>query len=184
MLYIYKMKNPIIAEVEDKTTTGPGYKLFTTAQIGVTCFFATPFTALIMIALNFKAVNDEFGHATGDTVIKMIARILLENSETGDYVCRLGGEEFGVLLPRCEERAAKGLAELYRHKTESSVLHQRERRISVTISCGVAQANPGASQSDLMERADAALYAAKRRGRNQTCIDGDVDEEKPTFECV
>jgi diguanylate cyclase (GGDEF)-like protein len=137
-----------------------------------------PYSLIILDIDHFKSVNDKYGHAAGDGVLSLVARILSENSKTSDHVCRLGGEEFGVLLPRCEEIAARSVAEGYRHHIESAKLSYGKHEISVTVSCGVAQAIPSTSKSDLLERADAALYAAKTRGRNQTCADGNLDEER------
>ncbi|HJN09925.1 MAG TPA: GGDEF domain-containing protein [Pirellulaceae bacterium] len=137
-----------------------------------------PYSLVLLDIDDFKSVNDEYGHAAGDGVLSLLARILLENSKPSDHACRLGGGDFGVLLTRCDERAARSAAECYRYRIESTVLHHHDHEISVTVSCGVAQGTPGTSQSDLLERAGAALYAAKKRGRNQTCGDGDLNEEQ------
>ena len=140
-----------------------------------------PYSLVLLDIDDFKSVNDEYRHAAGDGVLSLLARILLENSKPSDHACRLGSGDFGVLLTRCDERAARSAAECYRQRIESAVLHHHDHEISVTVSCGVAQGTPGTSQSDLLERAGAALYAAKKRGGNQTCGDGIFDEEKQTL---
>jgi len=137
-----------------------------------------PFSLILLDIDHFKSVNDEYGHAAGDAVLSLFARILRENCKTSDHACRLGGEEFAVLLPRCEEKAALAIAECYRQKIEAAVLHYGTHQISITVSCGVAQSIPGKSQAHLMERADVALYVAKTEGRNKTCVDSAVDEEQ------
>ncbi len=136
-----------------------------------------PYSVILIDIDHFKSINDECGHAAGDGVLSLVARILRENTKTSDHACRLGGDEFGVLLPKCEEKPARSVAESYRKKIEKAVLRFGDHEISVTVSCGVAQAISGTSQSDLLARADAALYAAKRRGRNQTCVDGTLEKE-------
>ncbi|MDP6558112.1 MAG: GGDEF domain-containing protein [Pirellulaceae bacterium] len=137
-----------------------------------------PFSLILLDIDHFKAVNDTFGHAAGDALLVLVARILRENCKTADFACRVGGEEFAVLLPRCAEQPAKFVAERYRHEIESASLHYGDREIAITVSCGVAQAIPGKPQANLLKRADTALYTAKTRGRNQTCVHGDLAESQ------
>jgi diguanylate cyclase (GGDEF)-like protein len=127
-----------------------------------------PFSVIMIDVDHFKHVNDEYGHAAGDAVLSLLARILQDHSRTSDHVFRLGGEEFAVLLPQCDEKAAKIVAERRRKAIETAILRYAEHQLSITVSCGVAQAFSGESQADLLERVDAALYAAKRGGRNRT----------------
>ena len=116
-----------------------------------------PFSLILLDIDHFKAVNDDFGHAAGDALLVLVARILRQNCKTADYACRVGGEEFAVLLPRCKERSARSVAERYRQKIESASLCYGNHEISITVSCGVAQAIPGKSQANLLKRADTAL---------------------------
>jgi len=136
-----------------------------------------PYSVILLDIDHFKSVNDQFGHAAGDAVLSLVSRILRENTKTSDHLCRLGGEEFGILLPRCDEKPARSIAESHRNKIEKTVLRFGNHEISVTVSCGVALAISGTSQSDLLARADAALYTAKRQGRNRTCVDEIFDNE-------
>jgi diguanylate cyclase len=133
-----------------------------------------PYCLVLIDVDHFKSVNDAFGHAAGDAVLSMIGRVLRESRRTSDHVCRLGGEEFGLLLPRCEEESARSVGERYRRKIASATLRYRNHELSVTASCGIAQAILGETRSRLLERADAALYAAKMRGRDQICVYQDV----------
>jgi len=135
------------------------------------------FSLVLLDIDHFKSVNDEYGHAAGDAVLSLFARILRENCKSHDHACRLGGEEFGILLPRCNEKLATSVAELHRQKISAAVLQYGGHKISVTVSCGVAEAIPGNSLANLMERADVALYEAKTRGRNQTFFAGCVADE-------
>jgi len=129
------------------------------------------FCLVILDIDHFKGVNDKFGHAAGDAVLSMIGRVLKNNRRTGDHVSRLGGEEFAMLLPGCEQESGRMVAERYRQKIESASLRYRDHELSVTVSCGVAEAAIGQSRRRLLERADSALYAAKTSGRNCTYVD-------------
>jgi diguanylate cyclase len=130
-----------------------------------------PYSLILIDIDHFKSVNDRYGHVAGDAVLSMIGRVLAECRRTSDNVCRLGGEEFAVVLPRCGANSARIAAERYRTRIAAASLRYRDDELSVTVSCGVAQAGLGESASNLLERADAALYAAKMQGRNRTCID-------------
>jgi diguanylate cyclase (GGDEF)-like protein len=132
-----------------------------------------PYCFLLVDIDHFKVVNDQSGHAAGDAALSMIAQILRDACRTSDHVCRLGGDEFGVLLPRCKKKLARLVAEHCRRKVESATLHYGDLKLSVTISVGVAQASLGETRSRLLERADSALYAAKMHDRNQVCVDPD-----------
>jgi diguanylate cyclase (GGDEF)-like protein len=136
-----------------------------------------PYSVVLLDIDHFKSVNDKYGHPAGDAALSLLGRILRDNCKTSDHGCRLGGEEFALLLPRCLEGQARSVAEAYRQKIESAILLHGKHRIAITVSCGVAQAIPGASSSDVLSRADAALYAAKTRGRNQTVAVGDLAEQ-------
>jgi diguanylate cyclase (GGDEF)-like protein len=140
-----------------------------------------PFSMILLDIDHFKEVNDSYGHDAGDALLVLIARSLRENSKTADFVCRVGGEEFVVLLPRCSERPATAVAERYRQAIEVESMQYGDEDISITVSCGVAQAIPGKTQANLLKRADTALYSAKSRGRNQTCVDSDFIESDELF---
>lgn len=118
--------------------------------------------SFLMIDLDyFKNINDRFGHQTGDLVLRGVARCLAEAVRDEDTVGRLGGEEFGVLLPGLETAAAVRVA----HRLRRAVADSHPGGHAVTASLGVAS---GAADLDaLLARADECLYAAKGAGRNQ-----------------
>ncbi|PKF90615.1 sensor domain-containing diguanylate cyclase [Bacillus sp. BA3] len=120
---------------------------------------------------HFKNVNDTFGHEAGDAAITLVANIAKENIREGDLLGRYGGEEFIICLPNTALPAAYELADMIREKVSESIAVVNEEMISVTCSFGVTTAlidagDRSISIKTLMPRADQALYAAKKNGRN------------------
>jgi diguanylate cyclase (GGDEF)-like protein len=126
-------------------------------------------TALLMIDLdNFKRINDRFGHAVGDHVLRQVGRVLVQNARAVDVVCRYGGEELTVLLPETTLTEAAKVAERLRLAVEK---RNDPPGPAVTVSVGVAGYPEHASQGDgLIAAADAAMYCAKRAGKNRVDI--------------
>lgn len=125
---------------------------------------------------HFKTINDRFGHAAGDLVIKTFADILKAGCREHDLVGRLGGEEFFVLLPEATEQQALDIAERIRRLYEGAIFDGELADHKVTASFGVAQLTPQDSGIDnLLTRADIALYEAKRQGRNKTILADEKD---------
>ncbi len=125
--------------------------------------------SLIMMDVdNFKSVNDQYGHLTGDQVLCTVARIVSHQLRPGDLLARFGGDEFSLLLPGSSASQAVLVAERLRSavSTASIPVHGDRGMISVSISLGVAQAKAGDTLENLIGTADAALYSAKREGRN------------------
>jgi diguanylate cyclase (GGDEF)-like protein len=125
--------------------------------------------ALAILDLDaFKAVNDRFGHPTGDELLASVGGALLSVSRRGETVARLGGEEFAILLPGSSGPEAEAAAERARQAVEATRLRGPSEGVAVTTSAGVAStAEFGPlSPGDLYDRADGALYEAKRRGGN------------------
>jgi diguanylate cyclase (GGDEF)-like protein len=118
---------------------------------------------------HFKAVNDRYGHPSGDVVLKQVARILQKEARTTDVAARYGGEEFALVMPETDRAGAIRTAERIRQKVAQAVFATPGGELTVTLSVGVATF-PGdaAGKAVLIERADAGLYHAKRHGRNQT----------------
>jgi diguanylate cyclase (GGDEF)-like protein len=118
---------------------------------------------------HFKAFNDTYGHDAGDAVLRETAAVLVNSVRTEDFVCRFGGEEFVIILPTANLEAAQARAESLRLKMkELNVLHQGKSLGMITISVGVAALpQHGKSPSELMAAADAAVYQAKRGGRDR-----------------
>ncbi|MEM6994985.1 MAG: sensor domain-containing diguanylate cyclase [Myxococcota bacterium] len=114
----------------------------------------------------FKEINDTHGHAAGDEVLKHVTRLLSELVRAGDAVVRYGGEEFLLVLPSVGLGRALLVAERARAAVAEHPSPHAGGQIAATISLGVAERKPGESRGTLLARADAALYEAKRKGRN------------------
>jgi diguanylate cyclase (GGDEF)-like protein len=112
---------------------------------------------------HFKAVNDTYGHQRGDAVLQAIAEEMRTTLREGELVYRLGGEEFLVLLPGVGAAEAAQVAE----RVRAAVTAARPAGLDVTVSLGVSAGTDGAEYSTLFEQADAALYEAKRSGRDR-----------------
>jgi len=128
---------------------------------------------VLMIDLDhFKNFNDTYGHDAGDAVLRETGASLTKGIRAEDFVCRFGGEEFVVILPTANVEAACARAERLRLKMkELTVLHQGKSMGMLTISVGVAVfPEHGSSPKELMAAADAALYEAKRNGRDQIAV--------------
>lgn len=115
----------------------------------------------------FKRVNDEFGHALGDEVLRRIAAVLRQTCRAVDVVARYGGEEFALALPDTSLAEAVVLCERIRAAVEAHPWGELEARLGVTISAGVVARMPGEDPDAALARADALLYEAKRNGRNR-----------------
>jgi diguanylate cyclase (GGDEF)-like protein len=137
---------------------------------------STPLTLLILDVDRFKAFNDLYGHLEGDSCLRTIARIAVETSRrSADTVARLGGEEFAILLPGTPAAGAEETAErLRRAVMDLGIKHEDSEHNIVTISLGCATLVPShaADATQIIAAADAALYAAKKGGRNRVEIAG------------
>lgn len=131
---------------------------------------------ILMVDLDhFKRINDTFGHASGDQVIRLTSDVLRNELRASDILARFGGEEFIACLPETELSDARVAAERIRSSLEGSTVPAADDKgtvLRVTASIGVAASTSPESLDRLIERADQALYAAKNRGRNQVvCAD-------------
>jgi diguanylate cyclase (GGDEF)-like protein len=138
-----------------------------------------PMSVIMLDADHFKQINDQFGHAAGDTVLRTVAQKCHRSVRAGDIVGRYGGEEFLVLLPRTDSVEALVVAERVRKSiAESHIALQIGPTIPVSVSLGVASRAPSTrSLEELLSRADRALYLAKARGRNRIEVDVQVNTE-------
>jgi diguanylate cyclase (GGDEF)-like protein len=125
---------------------------------------------LIMVDIDdFKAVNDTYGHQQGDIVLRRVARVLADTSREADFPARYGGEELALILPHTDMAGSFAIAERIRTAIESMRITRVDQDgvLRVTASLGVAAFTDG-TKEDLIAEADAALYEAKRRGKNRT----------------
>lgn len=119
----------------------------------------------------FKLINDRYGHHCGDDVLCALAAVMIENCRSIDAVVRMGGEEFGILFPECATDEAIIALERIRERFESKPVMTNGKLIFVTVSIGVASFTDVQEKDiELVQRADRALYAAKRAGRNQIIV--------------
>lgn len=132
--------------------------------------YGRPFSVVIADLDGFKTINDRHGHAVGDATLTTIASEMLSGVRSVDMVGRIGGDEFAVLLPETRQDEAEALVERIRSRTLAAVTPER-----VTLSFGVSTwCGHGDSPSELLRRADAALYEAKRHGRNRVAVWSDT----------
>lgn len=121
----------------------------------------------------FKKINDEYGHDTGDVVLKTVAETISKGVRGGDTVARWGGEEMLVLLLGANEEDAKEKADSIRKDVES-VVFKDVSGLKVTVSIGVAEYQKGLLIDDLIKSADQALYKAKETGRNKVVVFSEI----------
>jgi diguanylate cyclase (GGDEF)-like protein len=129
--------------------------------------------ALLMADIDdFKLTNDTYGHQAGDDVLKQVAEEISRSLREIDVVSRFGGEEFAVILPEAALESATDVAERLRESIANRLFTlRRGGSVRVTVSCGVAVfPNDAATQIELIAKADAALYVAKKRGKNQVIV--------------
>ena len=128
--------------------------------------------AVIMLDLDhFKRVNDEFSHAAGDEVLKLLAKLLKNGSRESDMICRYGGEEFVVIMPNMSAELALERVESWRRELQGTTVRFGDFNIQVTLSAGIADYPAhGDTPGLLLARADEALYRAKHEGRNRISV--------------
>ena len=125
---------------------------------------------LIMLDIDdFKSINDTYGHPQGDVVLRRVARVVADNSRDADFPARYGGEEMALILPHTGMEGAHAIAERVRTAVEALRIPRNDEQgtLRITASLGVAATTDG-SKDALIADADAALYEAKRHGKNRT----------------
>jgi diguanylate cyclase (GGDEF)-like protein len=138
--------------------------------------YGTPLSLLMLDVDHFKQFNDQFGHPAGDETLRKVARLLTRASRAETLVARYGGEEFAAILPSCGCDDAADVAERVRRTVEIGPWDLRP----ITISIGAAtMIDSTQDRATLIARADAAMYQAKTRGRNQVCSASDAGVEVP-----
>jgi diguanylate cyclase (GGDEF)-like protein len=139
---------------------------------------ASPLSIAILDVDHFKAINDNLGHLAGDDFLMRVAQVLKRGMRESDYIGRYGGDEFIAVFPDTHPREALGVVERLRLQIHALCTELAESNIDekLSISIGVAGANPEHSQTDdLIRLADKALYEAKQGGRNLCIVYGDTD---------
>jgi diguanylate cyclase (GGDEF)-like protein len=127
----------------------------------------TPLSVAMLDIDHFKRVNDRYGHPVGDQVIRALSNLLRQRVRSTDRVGRYGGEEFMLVLPNCDSACARRLLEDIRERFKALLFQASGDQFAVTISAGIACFPREATAAELLARADQALYAAKRNGRDR-----------------
>jgi diguanylate cyclase (GGDEF)-like protein len=127
----------------------------------------TPFALAMLDLDHFKQINDRFGHGLGDQVLSALAQLLRANTRGADLLARVGGEEFIVVLDGAPIELAHEICERLRGAIAGHTWRELAAGVKVTVSIGLVAGTPDEPRERLIERADAALYEAKRRGRNR-----------------
>lgn len=131
--------------------------------------YLAPLTMVIWDIDFFKKINDTYGHKAGDKTLVIIANILSQYCRGTDFVARVGGEEFIMLIPNTDGPSTLNLANKIRSIIENTGFNSGGNRIKITLSCGISEFKTGDNSESVFERADKALYQAKEKGRNQ-CV--------------
>ncbi|MFN3414421.1 MAG: GGDEF domain-containing protein, partial [Thermoanaerobaculum sp.] len=164
-----------LAETDELTGLANRRKFFETLRSELQRLWRAPQEsrlALLLVDLdNFKDINDTLGHSAGDLVLKAVAGALATSVRSTDTVARIGGDEFAVILPMTDRSGAAVVARKILHAVAGTAVDFAGRRLRVTATAGMAVVAPTAVFAEeeitrLLQRADVALYAAKRRGGN------------------
>lgn len=151
-----------------------GFEAVARAQLAEAGRRGLPASLLIADLDHFKSINDTLGHAGGDAVLREFVRVTQLQLRRGDVLGRMGGEEFAVLLPATELDDARRFAERLRNAVFAQPVATATGPCSYSISGGLAGWRPGETLDHLSTKADAALYEAKRSGRNRVCVHGEA----------
>ncbi|GAA5217281.1 GGDEF domain-containing protein [Corallincola platygyrae] len=176
MLCLQQERRQLITELENMATTDAltgvsnrrAFIQCASEEINRSRRYEHPLSLLMIDIDHFKKVNDTFGHAMGDEVIKQVAQMIERDCRHNDRLARFGGEEFAVLLPESEICLAELTAERIRQRIESTEIIKEGQEVRVTISVGVAELSATDQHIDrLLDVADKRLYQAKNNGRNR-----------------
>lgn len=147
------------------------------AAIQEACRKQQPYAVFFIDLDHFKKVNDTFGHATGDEVLRLLGKVIKEQIQDGEFIGRMGGEEFCLFAQNCpadqaSDRAQK-LVDEFRHQAQVV----NKENVNCTLSIGISVSNGIDDLDEQMKEADRLLYVAKNRGRNRIAIDINADTE-------
>lgn len=162
----------VLADTDPLTRLPNRRSFFQAAAIALADANETQTTSALLVidADHFKELNDSYGHSAGDIALVGIADILRESFRRTDLTCRVGGEEFAVLLPDMDRHQARVIAERVVDKVASSPLTHANAIIEYSISCGIADSSTSYDLQTLFKAADDAMYMAKRSGRNRVAL--------------
>ena len=138
-------------------------------EVGERIWARGPACLLMLDLDHFKRVNDGHGHAAGDAALLAFAGVCRAALRPGDAFGRMGGEEFAVLLPEADAAAGRALAEALRRAVAGAPVALETGSLPISVSIGLAASRPGEPLAEALKRADAALYEAKKGGRNRVC---------------
>ncbi|KPK02671.1 MAG: diguanylate cyclase, partial [Nitrospira bacterium SG8_35_4] len=125
----------------------------------------------------FKKINDSFGHKVGDLVLKKLSILLREKLRANEFISRYGGEEFAIIVPHAPLNEARKIGEGLRDYIDKFIFSYKDQKIPVTVSIGVSTFRPDDDCYTVFDRADEALYLAKRSGRNNVKTEDDVQRQ-------
>lgn len=132
--------------------------------------YARPLSLLVLDVDHFKRINDSFGHVAGDAALRELGGALARSVRASDLVGRLGGEEFGVVLPEADARAAGELAERLRMSVHGVAVPSESGPTTMSVTIGASQLSSAEGLRELLIRADRALYQGKRDGRDRVVV--------------
>jgi diguanylate cyclase (GGDEF)-like protein len=132
--------------------------------------YGSSVTLLMLDLDHFKNFNDTYGHQAGDTVLRSVAKIIQENIRSIDIASRYGGEELAIILPETDAEGAKIIAERIRQSIKSHEFRFNHQSCHITVSIGlVSYPTDTSAKSELVQKADLALYWVKNHGRDKIC---------------
>lgn len=175
LLFVHREQNLMLQANRDELTQLPNRRHFLREASAYMAKDTVSSSAIIMMLDldNFKSINDTFGHAVGDAALKQVARALEIELRKTDFIGRMGGEEFAIVMTDTTEAEARAIAERLRQKVEIRARVIEGNQVNLTISIGATcsyKHNSSGFQA-LLKLADDALFEAKRRGRNQVVFD-------------
>lgn len=186
LLTLLMLVRDMLVEVTARSETDPlssllnrrGFEDRAVAMLAASVQSGVPVALVAADLDSFKSINDSFGHDTGDQVIMAFASLLAGSSPSKAIVSRMGGEEFAVLLPGTNQASARLFAESLRTAFGNMSIGALPEHMRVTASFGVAEFAGDESLSELRRRADTALYASKRGGRDRVSVAANPDEDQ------
>ncbi|GIW66887.1 MAG: hypothetical protein KatS3mg095_0785 [Candidatus Parcubacteria bacterium] len=132
--------------------------------------YRIPLSVIFLDIDNFKKINDTYGHKIGDRVLEIVAKILKTRLRDSDIIGRLGGEEFVVTLIGCDLKSAQKVAEDLRQKIEKIKIRTSKGIFNITASLGVVTYDKEKNFRELIDKADKAMYKAKKAGKNRVVV--------------